>query len=144
MLINIRGFVLQGIGNEIAVKSCDHHWTNKTLELAYLLIWLILLCISLLLMVGFYSIVVHNLWVRPKRHVNKEHTIQKVWIECLKCSKLLQLKSKRFQLIIPVLANKFLLLEESLEKSSCLNCPRAQHCTTRLHADLACQWWLNL
>lgn len=77
VLINIRGFVLQGIGNEIAVKSCDHHWTNKTLELAYLLIWLVLLCISLLLMVGFYSIVVHNLWVRPKRHVNKEHTIQK-------------------------------------------------------------------
>ncbi|KAK2549064.1 Somatostatin receptor type 4 [Acropora cervicornis] len=56
VLINIRGFVLQGIGNEIAVKSCDHHWTNKTLELAYQLIWLVLLCISLLLMQGVLKV----------------------------------------------------------------------------------------
>ncbi|XP_068670027.1 neuropeptide FF receptor 2-like [Montipora foliosa] len=63
----MRGLVLQAIGNELAVRSCDHFWTNETLHLVYDVIWATFLGISFILMVGFYSIVVYTLWFKLNR-----------------------------------------------------------------------------
>ncbi|XP_068669920.1 neuropeptide FF receptor 2-like [Montipora capricornis] len=69
----MRGLVLQAIGKELAVRSCDHFWTNETLHLINDVIWATFLCLSFILMVGFYSIVVYTLWFKLNRDKQLTH-----------------------------------------------------------------------
>ncbi|XP_068699645.1 neuropeptide FF receptor 1-like [Montipora foliosa] len=75
VLLNSRGFVIQSFGREIAVRSCDHVWQNKEFLKAYWLTSFTFACISSLLMIGYYSIVVYTLWF--KRDDQEERPYQR-------------------------------------------------------------------
>ena len=66
VILTMRGFILQGFGKELAVRSCDHYWTNEKLKLAYQSFSLTFVVIFLLLIVGLYSNVVYTLWFKPR------------------------------------------------------------------------------
>ncbi|XP_068699658.1 tachykinin-like peptides receptor 86C isoform X2 [Montipora foliosa] len=65
-LLNILGFVMQSFGKKVAVKSCNHLWLDaQELKKAYGLTLGIFFAISTQLMIGYYSIVVYTLWIKP-------------------------------------------------------------------------------
>lgn len=66
VIFMMRGLILQGFGKELAVRSCEHFWTNQKLSMANSLIWLTFICISFLLIVGWYSTVVYTLWFKHR------------------------------------------------------------------------------
>ncbi|XP_068670547.1 pyroglutamylated RF-amide peptide receptor-like [Montipora foliosa] len=82
VIFMMRGLILQGFGRELAVRSCEHFWTNKKLVLANRYIWRSFVCISFLLIVWLYSTVVYTLWF--KRRGDNEVTNQQVVLKVRK------------------------------------------------------------
>ncbi|XP_068696295.1 neuropeptide FF receptor 1-like [Montipora capricornis] len=73
-LLNSRAFVIQSFGREIAVRSCNHFWDDKELQMAYWLFFWAFVGISSPLMIGYYAIVVYTLWF--KRDDQEERPFQ--------------------------------------------------------------------